>query len=108
MAKCVTTLIHFSRQFYVQCQNKEDKLVALSNLYAVVSIGQAMIFCQVIGSLIFVLVYRHVVLISFLQTRRSAEWLAGQMCQQGHSVALITGDSSTDQRIAVLDRCVYF
>lgn len=28
------------------------------------------------------------------------------MCRQGHSVALITGDSTTDQRIAVLDRLV--
>lgn len=71
------------KQFYVQCQNKEDKLAALSNLYAVVTIGQAMIFCQ---------------------TRKSAEWLAGEMCRQGHSVALITGDSTTDQRIAVLNR----
>ena len=41
-----------------------------------------------------------------LQTRKSAEWLAGKMNREGHAVALITGDSTTDQRIAVLNRCV--
>ena len=43
---------------------------------------------------------------SMFQTRKSAEWLAGEMCKHGHSVALITGDSTTEQRIAVLDRLV--
>ena len=28
------------------------------------------------------------------------------MNREGHAVALITGDSTTDQRIAVLNRCV--
>ena len=40
----------------------------------------------------------------FVQTRKSAEWLAGKMNREGHAVALITGDSTTDQRIAVLNR----
>ena len=40
----------------------------------------------------------------FEQTRKSAEWLAGKMNREGHAVALITGDSTTDQRIAVLNR----
>lgn len=35
------------KQFYVDCKSKEDKFSALSNLYGVVSIGQAMIFCHV-------------------------------------------------------------
>ena len=35
------------RQFYVDCKRQEDKFVALCNLYGVVSIGQAMIFCHV-------------------------------------------------------------
>lgn len=71
------------KQFFVQCQNEEEKFHALSNLYGVLTIGQAMVFCH---------------------TRRSAAWLAGKMSKEGHAVALITGDSSTEQRIAVLDR----
>lgn len=35
------------RQFYVQCQDQEDKFVALSNIYGAISIGQSMIFCAV-------------------------------------------------------------
>lgn len=38
------------------------------------------------------------------QTRKSAGWLAGKMHQEGHAVALITGESTIDQRIAVLNR----
>jgi len=34
-------------QFYVECSSEDDKFVALSNLYGVVSIGQAMVFCHV-------------------------------------------------------------
>ena len=41
------------------------------------------------------------------QTRRSAEALAGRMSREGHNVALITGDSTMDQRIAVLNRWVW-
>ena len=38
------------------------------------------------------------------QTRKSAIWLAGKMSKEGHAVALITGESTIEQRIAVLDR----
>lgn len=40
------------RQYYVNCNNKEDKYNALINIYGGVTIGQAMIFCQVIKSYI--------------------------------------------------------
>ena len=62
-----------------------------------------MIFCQV--SALFLASQS---LSSAFQTRKSAEWLAGEMCRQGHSVALITGDSTTDQRVAVLNRCASY
>jgi len=68
------------KQFYVECSSEDDKFVALSNLYGVVSIGQAMVFCH---------------------TRKSAQWLAGKMSKEGHAVALITGESTIEQRIAV-------
>lgn len=36
------------RQYYVTCYTKEDKYNSLINIYGGVTIGQAMIFCQVI------------------------------------------------------------
>lgn len=38
------------------------------------------------------------------QTRRTAHWLAEQMSKDGHAVAVLTGDLTVEQRIAVLDR----
>ena len=35
------------KQYYVVCQDQEDKQQALSNMYAVLSIGQCIVFCQV-------------------------------------------------------------
>lgn len=35
------------KQFYVICNQKEDKFTALCNLYACLTIAQAMIFCHV-------------------------------------------------------------
>ena len=35
------------KQYYVQCRNEDDKFQALSNIYGVVTIGQAMVFCRV-------------------------------------------------------------
>jgi ATP-dependent RNA helicase DDX19/DBP5 len=35
------------KQYYVMCRNLEEKYAAISNIYGVVTIGQAMIFCHV-------------------------------------------------------------
>lgn len=35
------------KQFYIECDNKEDKLEALNNIYSAIAIGQSMIFCHV-------------------------------------------------------------
>ena len=35
------------KQYYVLCSNKEEKAESLSNIYGTITIGQAMIFCQV-------------------------------------------------------------
>ena len=40
----------------------------------------------------------------FFQTRRSAAWLTEKMSKEGHSVALLSGDITVEQRIAVLNR----
>ncbi|XP_067140022.1 DEAD-box helicase Dbp80-like [Centruroides vittatus] len=71
------------KQYYVVCRNTEDKFSALANIYGVLSIGQAIIFCH---------------------TRRTAAWLAEKMTKEGHAVALLSGDLSIEQRIAVLNR----
>ncbi|CAI6352071.1 unnamed protein product [Macrosiphum euphorbiae] len=71
------------RQYYVNCNNKEDKYNALVNIYGGVTIGQAMIFCQ---------------------TKKMALWLVSQMVEQGHAVALLSGELTVQQRISVLDR----
>ncbi|CAN7987795.1 unnamed protein product [Ixodes pacificus] len=71
------------KQYYVQCTSMEDKFNAISNIYGVLSIGQTIIFCH---------------------TRQTAVWLSGQMSKEGHAVALLSGELTVDQRIAVLDR----
>ena len=40
----------------------------------------------------------------FLQTRKSASWLATKMTAEGHSVALLSGEITVEQRLAVLNR----
>lgn len=71
------------RQYYVQCANDEAKYAAIANIYGVVTIGQAVIFCH---------------------TKRNAGWLSRRMCADGHSVALLSGELTVEQRISVLDR----
>lgn len=34
-------------QYYVECKNLEEKYVAITNIYGVITIGQAMFFCRV-------------------------------------------------------------
>lgn len=35
------------KQYYVQCANQEAKYQAIQNIYGVITIGQAIIFCHV-------------------------------------------------------------
>ncbi|XP_043065603.1 DEAD-box helicase Dbp80 isoform X2 [Drosophila bipectinata] len=71
------------KQYYVKCQNEDGKYNAIQNIYGCISIGQAIIFCH---------------------TRRTAAWLAAKMTSDGHSVAVLSGDLTVEQRLAVLDR----
>ncbi|XP_043284317.1 DEAD-box helicase Dbp80 [Venturia canescens] len=71
------------KQYYVKCQNMDEKYTAITNIYGVITIGQAIIFCH---------------------TRKTANWLAGKMSSDGHAVAVLSGDLTVEQRIAVLDR----
>merc|ERR1719430_2222915 len=70
-------------QYWVDCASAEAKYIAISNIYGVVTIGQAMIFCQ---------------------TRKTAAWLVQKMTEEGHAVALLSGELTVEERIQVLDR----
>ena len=67
-------------QYWVDCATPEAKFNAISNIYGVVTIGQAMIFCQ---------------------TRNTAKWLVDKMTAEGHAVALLSGELSVEDRISV-------
>ncbi|XP_049301496.1 DEAD-box helicase Dbp80 [Anopheles funestus] len=71
------------KQYYVKCKNQDEKYQAISNIYGVITVGQAIIFCH---------------------TRKTAGWLSGKMTQDGHSVAVLSGELTVEQRLAVLDR----
>lgn len=53
---------------------------AIANIYGICTIGQAIIFCQ---------------------TRKSASFLTQKLIRDGHAVALLSGELSVDERIAV-------
>lgn len=38
------------KQYYVKCSNMEEKYAAITNIYGVITIGQAIIFCHVNAS----------------------------------------------------------
>ena len=71
------------KQYYVNCDSPEAKYRSIANIYGVITIGQAIIFCH---------------------TRKTASWLVEKMTGEGHAVALLSGELSIDQRIQVLDR----
>jgi len=71
------------KQFYVNCDTPEAKYRSIANIYGVITIGQAMIFCH---------------------TRKTASWLVEKMTADGHAVALLSGELTVEDRIQVLDR----
>lgn len=70
-------------QYYVMCKNEDEKYKALANIFGTLSIGQMFIFCH---------------------TKRSAAFLKEKLCKDGHSVGLITGDLTVEERTQVLQR----
>ncbi|XP_048368964.1 ATP-dependent RNA helicase DDX25 [Sphaerodactylus townsendi] len=71
------------RQYYLVCDNREDKYKALCNIYGSITVGQAMIFCQ---------------------TRKNAKWLALQLSDDGHQVSLLSGELTVEQRADIIQR----
>merc|ERR1711874_519936 len=68
------------KQYYVNCDTPEKKYQSIANIYGVITIGQAIIFCH---------------------TRKTASWLVEKMTDEGHAVALLSGELTTDQRMSV-------
>ncbi|XP_014207770.1 DEAD-box helicase Dbp80 [Copidosoma floridanum] len=71
------------KQYYVECRDLDGKYQAITNIYGAISIGQAIIFCH---------------------TRQTANWLSEKMTKDGHAVAILSGEQTVNDRIAVLDR----
>jgi translation initiation factor 4A len=69
------------RQFYINVQKDEWKFATLCDLYATISINQAIIFCS---------------------TKRTVDWLAQKMTEEGFTVSCIHGDKLQDRR-AIMD-----
>lgn len=95
------------KQYYVKCSNQDEKYVAIANIYGVITIGQAIIFCHVSNRKNTVDIEKYHIHNSFsisLKTRKTAGWLSGKMSIDGHSVAVLSGELTVEQRLAVLDR----
>merc|ERR1711902_71292 len=71
------------KQVWVDCLTPEAKYRSIANIYGVITIGQAMIFCH---------------------TRKTASWLVEKMTDEGHAVALLSGELTVEERLIVLDR----
>ncbi|CAL1263787.1 unnamed protein product [Larinioides sclopetarius] len=71
------------KQYYIECNTANKKYAALTNIYGVLSIGQAIIFCR---------------------TKKTASWLGSKMSDDGHSVGYLSSDLSMDERLYVLTR----
>merc|ERR1712066_54915 len=63
------------KQYWVQCETPQEKYMSIANIYGVVTIGQAIIFCH---------------------TRKNAAWLVEKMTKDGHAVALLSGELTVD------------
>jgi ATP-dependent RNA helicase DDX19/DBP5 len=71
-------------QFYVKCSSDENKLQVLDLLYGVLTIGQSIIF---------------------MQSVKSAQWLANEMEKLGHKVSLLHGQSmEAKQRLSTMQK----
>jgi len=71
------------KQYQVHCKDMDKKYDALANIYATLTVGQAVIFCH---------------------TKATAKWLANKMHTEGYVVALLSGELDVTQRATILKR----
>lgn len=69
-------------QYFVRCYDQQQKYYAIQQIYATLTIGQAMIFCR---------------------TKATARELAVRMANDGHSVRELTGALDIEQRATVIN-----
>ncbi|KAJ7019825.1 P-loop containing nucleoside triphosphate hydrolase protein [Mycena alexandri] len=70
------------RQFYMDCRNEEHKYDILVHLYALLTVGQSIIFCQ----------HKH-----------TADRISARMSAEGHKVASLHGAKDPAERDAIID-----
>ncbi|KAJ7928777.1 P-loop containing nucleoside triphosphate hydrolase protein [Mycena leptocephala] len=70
------------RQFYMDCKNEEHKYDILVRLYALLTVGQSIIFCQ----------YKH-----------TADRISARMTAEGHKVASLHGAKDPAERDTIID-----
>ncbi|KAH9416127.1 eukaryotic translation initiation factor 4A [Dermatophagoides pteronyssinus] len=68
-------------QCYLQVPNDEDKLVALTDLYSIMTVSQAVIFCN---------------------TRKRVHWLAQMLKEQDYTVSSMHGDMTQTERELIM------
>ncbi|KAG8523674.1 ATP-dependent RNA helicase DDX19A, partial [Galemys pyrenaicus] len=100
------------KQYYVLCNNRDEKFQALCNLYGAITIAQAMIFCHVSRAAAEAcggdgpggVLVPPLPLSQLPPTRKTASWLAAELSKEGHQVALLSGEMMVEQRAAVIER----
>jgi len=48
------------KQYYIKCKNVDEKYTAITNIYGVITIGQAIIFCHVRLIVFYCILLNHV------------------------------------------------
>ncbi len=71
------------RQFFIRCYDPQYKYYAIEQIYAQLTVGQAMIFCR---------------------TKATARELAVRMAEQQHSVRELTSALDIEQRAAIINQ----
>ncbi|KAK5972631.1 Atp-dependent rna helicase [Trichostrongylus colubriformis] len=71
------------KQYFVECQGRDAKYQAVVELYSGLTIASCVIFTH---------------------TRRSASWLAERMVEKGHSVGVLHGEMSVEERAESIQR----
>lgn len=69
-------------QFYMDCENEEQKFNAVCNIYGLLTVNQSVIFCR---------------------TRASADAITSRMTADGHAVICLHGIMTSEERDKVID-----
>lgn len=68
-------------QFYAHCETEEEKYNSLADIFGTVIVGSTIIF---------------------VQTKKSAVFLKEKLEKDGHKIAMLTGELTTDERLSII------